>query len=324
MDALASWVRADVTVAGQTREVYRKGTGPGVIIIHEIPGIEPSLITFADEVVDAGYTVLLPRLFGGLGEGFSIGNIAGDVRQFCVRREFSVFARGKTSPVAAWLRALARQLHDELGGPGVGVIGMCFTGGFALAMMADAPVIAPILAEPSLPMPVGFGKGAAARGADLGLDPADLQAVKASGCEVLGLRYRTDAATGTRFDTLRRELGDRFLSVEFEAKGHSVLTAHRREYGVDQVLAFLDRKLAADRVPTAGSRDTVSERELEARLGEGFAARITRDPLRVVLLVQRGLTGAGVARAEQISLEVTGRRAEIAKVTPGWLADEVS
>lgn len=244
MDALRSWQHDEVTLAGETREVWRKGSGTGVIVIHEIPGIDDLLVAFAEEVVARGHTVLLPRLFGTPGAGFTARNIAGDLARFCVRREFSTFARGRTSPVAGWLRALARQLHEDVGGPGVGVVGMCFTGGFALAMMADAPVIAPVLAEPSLPFPIG-----AKRGADLGLSPLDLVAVTrkaAEGCEVLGLRYRTDAATGTRFDTLRRELGDRFIAVEFEGEGHSVLTRDRQEEGVARVLDFFDEKLDVD------------------------------------------------------------------------------
>ena len=134
-------------------------------------------------------------------------------------------ATGQTSPIAVWLRDLARTLHDELGGPGVGALGMCFTGGFALAMMVDPSVAAPVLAQPSLPFPVGK-----ARAADLNLSPGDLAAVKqraAGGCEVLGLRYRGDSAVGTRFETLTRELGDAFLRVDLDGKGHSTLTEHR-------------------------------------------------------------------------------------------------
>lgn len=41
-------------------------------------------------------------------------------------------AMRQTSPVIAWLRALAKSLHAEVGGVGVGAIGMCFSGGFAL------------------------------------------------------------------------------------------------------------------------------------------------------------------------------------------------
>src|SRR5690606_24689458 len=116
---------------------------------------------------------------------------------------------------------------EEVGGAGVGVVGMCFTGGFALAMMADAPVIAPVLAEPSLPAAVGLPRGARRRGADLGLSAEDLEAVKASSAQVLGLRYRCDPAVGSRWETLERELGERFIAVDFDGKGHSVLTKDR-------------------------------------------------------------------------------------------------
>jgi dienelactone hydrolase len=145
--------------------------------------------------------------------------------------------------VANWLRALARTLHEELGGPGVGALGMCFTGGFALAMMADAPVVAPVLAQPSLPFPVGRQR----RG-DLGLSPADLASVRtkaAQGCSVLGLRYANDPAVGSRFDTLRQELGDRFIAVEFPGRQHSTLTEHRQQEGVDRVLEFFRQNLVS-------------------------------------------------------------------------------
>ncbi len=314
MDALQGWSRTEMTFVGETREVFRRGSGRGVMIIHEFPGIDDRLLVFAEEVVSSGFTVVLPVLFGTPGADFSASNVLGDLRQFCVRREFSVFARGRTSPIAGWLRGLARHLHDECGGDGVGVIGMCFTGGFALAVLADAPVLAPVVAEPSLPAAVGLPRGARERGADLGLSPADLDAVKQSGCEVLGLRYRTDPATGTRFSTLRRELGDRFLAVEFEGKGHSVLTAHRREYGVDTVLGFLDRRLNDPPRRGEPERDAETERQLEAALGEGFRAEVTHDPERVVLHVERGLTDKGLRRAEEITREVTARDPDVVRV----------
>ncbi|NYE19956.1 dienelactone hydrolase family protein [Microbacterium immunditiarum] len=249
MKELDDWSLTTFSAGDETREVYRKdppgGGRTGVIVLHEIPGIQPVLVDFANELVDHGHIVLLPRLFGTPGAGYSLPNVAGDLWQFCVRREFAILARGRTSPVAGWLRALARDLHEELGGEGVGVIGMCFTGGFALAMMADAPVIAPVVAEPSLPAAVGLPRGARLRGADLGLSPDDLRAVKSSSTQVLGLRYRCDPAVGSRWETLERELGGRFFAVDFDGKGHSVLTRDRQQAGVDRVIAFLDEKLLA-------------------------------------------------------------------------------
>jgi len=152
----------------------------------------------------------------------------------CVSREFTVLATGRTSPVMTWLRALGRQLHEECGGPGIGVVGMCFTGGFALGMIADAPVLAPVLSQPSLP----FATTRRAR-ADIGLSPADVDAMvetcAARDLTVVGLRFSDDRLSPPeRFATLRRLLGDRFVGVEIDssegnpwghaAKAHSVLT----------------------------------------------------------------------------------------------------
>lgn len=241
MSLLSTWTHGVHTADGVAHPTYRKGNGPGVIVIHEIPGLTPEVIGFAEEVVAAGYTVVLPHLFGTPERPMSVGAIAAVLPKVCVSREFTTMATGRTSPVAGWLRSLARSLHEELGGPGVGALGMCFTGGFALAMMVDTSVAAPVLAQPSLPFPVGRK-----RAADLNLSPAELAAVRsraAGGCQVLGLRYRKDAAVGTRFDTLTAEIGDAFIRVEFDGKGHSTLTEHRQQEGVDRVLTFFADKL---------------------------------------------------------------------------------
>jgi dienelactone hydrolase len=156
-----------------TFPTYRKGEGPGVIVIHEIPGLTPTVIGFAEEVVEAGFTVVLPHLFGRPGAGLNPLTMGNSLRQVCVSREFTKLATRETSPIAGWLRSLARDLHAELGGAGVGALGMCFTGGFALAMMVDDAVAAPVLCQPSVPFAVGRR-----RGADLNLSPADLEKVK--------------------------------------------------------------------------------------------------------------------------------------------------
>jgi dienelactone hydrolase len=184
---------------------------------------------------------VLPHLFGHVPSSDSPLAAMSSLRQACVNKEFNKLRLHQTSPIADWLRSLARDLHAELGGPGVGALGMCFTGGFALAMMVDDAVAAPVLAQPSLPFPIGR-----ARAADLNLSPADLAKVKeraAAGCEVLGLRYAHDVASGTRFETLSHEIGDAFIRVEFPGRKHSTLTAHRQQEGVDRVLAFFREKL---------------------------------------------------------------------------------
>jgi dienelactone hydrolase len=241
MTLLETWTHGEHSFGGATHPTYRKGSGPGVIVIHEIPGITPDVIAFGEEVVAAGFTVVMPHLFGTPEKSPSGGYVLKTLRQVCVSNEFTKLATGVTTPVAGWLRSLARELHDELGGPGVGALGMCFTGGFALAMMVDTSVVAPIVAQPSAPFAVSKK-----RAADLNLSPSDLATVKeraAGGCQVLGLRYDKDVAVGSRFETLTRELGDAFIRVEFPGRKHSTLTEHRQQEGVDRVLAFLDEKL---------------------------------------------------------------------------------
>ena len=64
MGLLETWTRGEHTYDGTSHPTYRKGQGPAVVVIHEIPGITPDVIAFADEVAAAGFTVVLPHLFG--------------------------------------------------------------------------------------------------------------------------------------------------------------------------------------------------------------------------------------------------------------------
>src|SRR5690606_22373045 len=167
-------------------------------------------------VADAGFTAVLPELFGTLGREPSPGYIARSMLRACISREFSLLARHASSPITDWLRALCREVHASCGGPGVGALGMCLTGNFALALMVDPWVAAPVLSQPSLPLPVSRSHRAA-----LHLAPEDLAAVKAraaAGCPVLGLRFTRDPlCPGERFETLRRELGDAFEAIEIDS-----------------------------------------------------------------------------------------------------------
>jgi len=243
-EPLTGWVRGRFTSADITHDTYRKGVGPGVIVVHEIPAITPKVVEFAERVVGRGFTVVMPDLVGRPGLEPSRANVLRSMASICVSREFSTLAMGKTSLIVVWLRALAKALHADVGGPGVGAVGMCFSGGFALGMMVDDVMIAPVLSQPSMPFSAGTD-----RGADLGLSPDDEVAVverARAGCQVLGLRYTGDRLVGTRFDTLHEKLGDSFIAVEFESSArddHSVLTEQLQPEGVDRVLDFFAEKL---------------------------------------------------------------------------------
>lgn len=245
MTVLSGWRRGAFSSGDLTRDTYRRGQGPGVIVIHEIPGITPNVTRFANEVVDAGFTVVMPDLVGTPGKPPSASYTLRSIAKVCVAKEFATWALRETSPIVAWLRALGRELHAELGGPGIGAVGMCFSGGFALGMMVDETMVAPVLSQPSVPFPVSKRHAA-----DLNLSEADRQVVKRraeAGCQVLGLRYDRDRAVGNRFDSLRELLGDAFLAIELPSRyltDHSVLTEHRHDPSVARVLGFFRQKLA--------------------------------------------------------------------------------
>ena len=258
-DSLVDFVRGSFTSGGVTHDVYRSGEGPAVIVIAEIPGITPKVADFARRVRALGCSVWMPVLFGQPGRVPNGRYIANSVARACVSREFSAFATGRTAPVTDWLRALARNAHEICGGPGVGAVGMCFTGGFALGMMVGPELIAPVLSQPSLP--IGFSKKAKA---SVKLSSDDLRIVKervGDGVCVLGLRFTGDPVVpAERFETLRRELGDGFIGVEIDSSpgnawgipknAHSVLTEHLVDEpghpthdALNQVLEFFSSRL---------------------------------------------------------------------------------
>lgn len=242
--SIPGWDHSTFTHDDVSHETYRKGSGPAVVVVHEIPGITPKVLEFAERVVAQGFTVVMPLLVGEVGRKPTGRYTASSMRKICISREFTTMAMRKTSPVISWLRALARQIHSEVGGIGVGAVGMCFSGGFALGMMVDDIMVAPVLSQPSMPFAVGSH-----RSADLNLSPSDEARIverAQAGCQVLGLRFTGDKLVGTRFNSLRELLGDAFVAVEFESstkQDHSVLTEQIQEEGVVRVLEFLKLKL---------------------------------------------------------------------------------
>src|SRR5580692_1739607 len=267
--SLEAFTRFDFTdPAGRwTRPVYRRGSGPAVIVIHEMPGLHPLVLRFATRVAAAGMTVFCPHLFGDAGKEIRpLASVGTMLRGICIRREFAAWATDRSSPIVDWLRALARQAHEECGGRGVGAVGMCFTGNFALAMMTEPAVVAPVLSQPSLPLPMG--PGGKRRGAAIGVSPAEIkcarQRLEDEDLTMLGLRFEGDSyVPPERFAALQAALGPRFEGVVLDPKdaapnsmmsmAHSVLTIHLNDADPDgptkqveeRVIAFFKQRTAA-------------------------------------------------------------------------------
>ena len=214
---LTGWTRREFGAAGFSHDVYEKGSGPGVVLLPELPGISPEVLGLAEHLVDNGFTVALPSLFGAPGRPATAGSIAATMPRVCISREFRAFAVGAHRPVADYARALARDLDARTPGSGVGVIGMCFSGGFALAAAADESVLAVVGSQPSTPFPV-----TASRRRDPGMSEGELAAIEARARQddvcLVGLRFSRDKASpGERFATLRERLGDAFEVIELDS-----------------------------------------------------------------------------------------------------------
>ncbi len=265
-DLLEDFVRRNIVLDGVEKVVYVTGKGPGVIVMTEMPGISPHVARFARWVRDAGFAVYMPSLFGRDGAVVSAEEGAQVFRRACVSAEFHALAVQKSSPVTTWLRALARLAHQECGGPGVGAIGMCFTGNFALTMMLEPSLLAPVLSQPALPLDE---PGA------LEISPQELhevrQRLEREDLTVLAYRFQGDRfCRAQRFAAYAQALGDRFVGralpdgaanqdvAPFFARHvgcpHSVVTAHLIDAegeptlkARDEILSFFAQRLCPSR-----------------------------------------------------------------------------
>lgn len=261
-DSLDDFTPRRITLDCVEKRVHVAGSGPAVIVMAEMPGISPHVARFARWVRDAGFTVYMPSLFGrdgavpGVEEGVAV------FRRACVSAEFRAFAANESHPVTQWLRALARQAHSECGGPGVGAIGMCFTGNFALSMMLEPAMLAPVMCQPSLPMD---------KPAAMNIDPEELAAVgermQREALTVRAYRFEGDRhCRAERFAAFAQALGDRFEArvlpdgaantvtpsffAQVVASPHSVVTAHLIDEpgqptvaARDEILGFFAQRL---------------------------------------------------------------------------------
>lgn len=251
--------RIELSFLGETRTVFKAGSGPAIVVMHEVPGLYPGVAEFGRRVISAGFTVYMPSLIGTPGKAFSQPYSVETLIRSCVAKEFTTWATRQNSAITDWLRELAKFADDECGGRGVGAVGMCLTGGFALAMMVDERLKAPVLSQPSLPFAV-----TAEQKNDLGVDDATLARIKErakNGACVMGLRFTKDRLVPPeRFSRLRKELGDKFIAIEIDSsrgnrfnipsRAHSVLSldfvdepGHPTREAFDQVIGFFRSEL---------------------------------------------------------------------------------
>lgn len=259
MSDLEGFSQFNFTAENSTHPVYFQGEGPAVILLHELSGMIPECVELARRISRAGFTVFLPLLFGQPNQPLSIPQTLSFAVQICISKEFYCFAKRQSSPITDWLRALCREAKRRCDGKGVGVIGMCLTGGFVFSLMADDAVLAPVASQPSLPFPITTEHKQA-----LGISDEELDQIKAKltpGVNLLAVRFSEDGTCpAERFVRLRREFGDKVETIEIDSSpgnphdissmSHAVLTVHfvdRPEHptrqAMNRILAFFQEKL---------------------------------------------------------------------------------
>jgi len=246
---------------GITHSVFAHGPvgrdAPGVVLLHELPGMTPEFWRLAHWLAEH-FVVWAPDLFGkGQRPTSPVGAIKGGTR-LCMSKEMGALKANQSGPITGWLRHLGRVLHQEVGGPGIGVVGMCMTGGFAISMALDPWVTAPVASQPSLPLSILRNQHG-----DLQLTDSERSALANSDQDVMTLRFAGDrVCRHARIDALESVFGPaRLKHTELKDKDrnpdgpmkfpHSCLTADLLdEEGsptrakVEDVIVFLKQRLA--------------------------------------------------------------------------------
>ena len=230
-----------------SHDIYFRGSGTPVVLIQELPGIGQETLALADRLIEAGHEVVMPHLFGPLGKISIGGNLA---RVMCMRKEFRLMASNASSPISDWLRLLCREVRDSRSVDGVGVIGMCLTGNFAITLIGDDSVLAAIASQPAMPF---FKQGA------LHMSQTEIaisrQALEAKG-PMRVLRFEDDPlSTVEKSECIHRTFNDdgheRVKEIVIPGKGHSVLTldfvdeaGHPTREALNNVLAYFAENLS--------------------------------------------------------------------------------
>ena len=265
------YTREPYEAGGIRHDVYRGGdSGPVVLLLHEMPSLSWRTVNLANAIRSHGYRIVIPTLIGGV-RGKPQGRagkaaalvvdgvlVARNLGIACVSWQFVALLQKRTSPITSWLLALAREDAAKAGHRQVGVIGMCFSGGFALATAIDPIVGVAVVSQPALPLANGPLKWGG-RDADLGLSEPDRERLLArkgaSDFCVAALRYREDnKSPKARVERIKDELGDSATLTWIPGRGHPVLSdatdgepheAVRKELddAMAAVIATLDRRL---------------------------------------------------------------------------------
>jgi len=276
-DKLEDFDKAPFSAAGLTFDVYASGNaGPPVIVLHEATNLTPQVASFARVLVGAGFRVHMPSLVGNAGDPFGGVDLA-EWGQICLNKAFKGLVGSSTRPVVMWIRALVQKVTGLAPGQRVGVIGMCFSGGFALGAATEPAVAGAVACQPALPLVGAFPVIGAVTGADdeIDLDAGDLDILRhrldAGDLRLQGYRFMEDGISPCdRMRKLTAVLGGGLDARCLPTNQPTAATPHPKHHSVislqlvdevgeptrearDRIVQFLDWRLRDGPAPAAPS-----------------------------------------------------------------------
>jgi len=153
----------------------------------ELAGFAPGLLMFAERLIQSGYQVYLPWVYGPFGKRAPLRNAI----RLCISREFAYLRTGVSAPITTWLRALSEHISKDNHDRQIGAIGMCLTGAFVIPLIIDPFVKAAVAAQPSAPLSLIYK--------ELGIKVSDLRSLNVSDEDIEQARYRLNSGDAHLF-----------------------------------------------------------------------------------------------------------------------------
>ena len=239
--------------SGLTLNVWTRGSGPLVFVLHEMNGLTDNCFALGDALIDCGFSAAIPEFFGDFGGG-ALGYV-----KACSRPLFRCYLASPLRPVDSWVKGLALRMSGD---KPFGAIGNCMTGAHPLVMLRSERCVAPVLCQPAFPFRGSlFDRRHAPKLAlsDIDVEFARLRSQRDK-VPILAIRFEKDGlCPPERFKTLDGLFGPRFHAVQIAGKGHSTLITHRCDRAFRIVVSFLrHRLLGSEPMPVTASHTDIT------------------------------------------------------------------
>jgi dienelactone hydrolase len=179
--------------------------------------------------------------------------VAAGYLQACWSGEFSCSRLRTTSEAVKKVSRLCDEAREHSGYP-VGVIGMCLTGAFPLALLgSNRNVRAAVLCQPALPFSALRGRPTKAQAMDLGVSQSDEDAARRSGIPFLAIRYLDDEISPERrMQVLEERFKGQVATMRLQSQHgrvHSTLAGAFNAMAFEDTITYLRVRMGLEQGP---------------------------------------------------------------------------